>query len=87
MKEDVFIPDHSEPPVFAPESATRKGDIVGRKYDSRALQHHPVSQLYHCLNYPCKNLTTWFYRPANSHLCDDCMAEQEVARAQNEASQ
>jgi len=24
MKEDVFVPDHSEPPVFAPESATRE---------------------------------------------------------------
>lgn len=24
MKEDVLVPDHSEPPVFAPESATRE---------------------------------------------------------------
>jgi hypothetical protein len=38
MKEDVFIPDHSGPPVFAPESATRRVLVCGGR-DYRDTQH------------------------------------------------
>ena len=39
-------------------------------------------QRYYCLAYPCPNLTRWFYLPANSNLCRDCIRkrEAEVAR-------
>lgn len=59
----------------------RKGDVVARMHDGRAVQNHPVTQRYHCLAYPCPNLTTWFYMPANSHLCEGCMEAEEAGRA------
>lgn len=40
-------------------------------------------QRYHCLNYPCPNLTRWFYMPQNSHLCRPCIRlfEAEALKA------
>ena len=49
---------------------------VHSKYGPR-IQRQPRGQLYHCLAYPCPNLTRLFYRPANSDLCAACIRKRE----------
>lgn len=69
------LPDH-----FAGLTASveyRNGDVVQRWFDGRAVRHWPEDQQYHCLAYPCPNLTRWFYIPRNSHLCADCITKAE----------
>ena len=40
----------------------------------------PVTERFHCMAYPCPNLTIWFYMPAWSHLCMECMMQREATR-------
>lgn len=58
----------------------RRGSIAEDAFDGRAVSHHPISERYHCLAYPCPNTTRWFYIPAWSHLCMECMAQREATR-------
>ena len=53
------------------------GDVVERRYDGRAVRHG--TERFHCLAYPCPNLTVWFYMPSNSHLCLEHIREREAA--------
>lgn len=62
------------------EPKLRAGDVVERLFDGRAVSHHPVSQRYHCMAYPCQGTTRWFYTPAWSHLCMECMVQREATR-------
>lgn len=53
---------------------------VSYKYGPR-IQREPGRRRYHCLAYPCPNLTRLFYRPANSNLCAACIREREPRAA------
>lgn len=62
------------------EAKTRRGEVVERIFDGRAVRHFPEGERFHCLAYPCPNLTVWFYMPAWSHLCMECMVGREATR-------
>lgn len=55
----------------------REGDVIECMYEGRAVKWFSKVN-YHCLAYPCPNLTQWFYIPRNSNLCEDCMAKWEA---------
>lgn len=62
----------------------RRGDVAERIFGGLAVSHHPTSERYHCMAYPCPNTTVWFYLPAWSHLCMECMAEREMRSSTKE---
>lgn len=45
-----------------------------------AIMRDPRLRRYHCLNYPCPNITRLFYRPANSNLCASCIRSKYMPR-------
>lgn len=52
----------------------RDGEVLERRYGGEAVRNAPETGRYRCLattalDEPCKNITRWFYRPSNSHLC------------------
>lgn len=61
-------------------SEPRQGDVVERIFDGRAVRHWPEDERFRCLAYPCPNTTQWFYMPAWSHLCMECMIDREATR-------
>lgn len=48
------------------------GEVLERRFGGSAVRHEGQ---YHCLASTdgelCKNITSWFYLPRNSHLCLD----------------
>ncbi len=50
---------------------------VTSKYGPRIQREPYGTGRYHCLAYPCPNITRLFYRPRNSHLCMACIRKQE----------
>ena len=61
-----------------PAARPRNGDVIERMFDGRAVRHWPETERFHCLAYPCENTTSWFYMPAWSHLCMDCITKREA---------
>ena len=59
-----------------------KGDVLERRFEGRALRHDKGddTRLYHCLCYPCPNMTDWFYWPRNSDMCLNCIQKAEGER-------
>lgn len=64
------------------ETKPRRGTVAQRTFDGRAVSRHPVTEQFHCMAYPCPNLTIWFYMPAWSHLCVECMMQREAQNAE-----
>lgn len=54
----------------------REGDVILRMHNGQTVAHHPISQRYYCLAYPCPATTVLFHLPRNSHLCYECIEKR-----------
>ena len=51
--------------------------VRSRKFGGDAVLHE--GGWYHCLCYPCPNLTKWTSIVWNSHVCPSCMVKKQRA--------
>ena len=47
---------------------------ISRKFEGDAVMYE--GDWYHCLRYPCANVTKWRSLRWNSHICPSCMIKE-----------